>query len=180
MGLQRCAATATRVLGGYPELARAQAPTAKVAGAPPAWPGLPLLLIGRAALLAVGPGAGAPQALSHAPPQVVGKDPHVGSTLDCSPTHSAACMAQPVTVAGQKRQSVKASACGPNTILQSLTQCRLQRPAWRCSWSKAARCWLLGRAPVYLVQSYKAVGGGETQAPHLSPCPWTHSPTHVM
>lgn len=58
-GLQACAATATRVLGGYPELARPAAPGPKAPAPPPAWPGLPLFVLGRAALLAVGPGAGA-------------------------------------------------------------------------------------------------------------------------
>ena len=58
-GLQACAATATRVLGGYPELGRAVAPGPKAPAAPPTWPGLPLFVLGRAALLAIGPGAGA-------------------------------------------------------------------------------------------------------------------------
>lgn len=60
--LQRCAATATRLLGGYPELARGAPPGPGLATAPappPAWPGLPLFLLGRGALLALGPGAGA-------------------------------------------------------------------------------------------------------------------------
>ena len=57
-GLQACAATASRVLGGYPELARPAAPGPKAPAPPPAWPGLPLFVLGRAALLAVGPGAG--------------------------------------------------------------------------------------------------------------------------
>ncbi len=61
--LQRCAGTATRLLGGYPELARGAPPgpglTAAAPLPPPAWPGLPLFLLGRGALLAVGPGAGA-------------------------------------------------------------------------------------------------------------------------